>query len=140
MGLSTRLSWNNAQEMRLALQTVVTYSDTVPPAVEFGPRTAGEPLTLLSVVSPTREAPCCSSHTVVIGTIVANRRFSYQYSRCTVCGFTVRQVVKALPDPELVAQLREQLKTSFTRNPRGRVAVGHVEEQHWPRHGVGGGR
>jgi hypothetical protein len=143
MAPSTRLAWNNKPALREALQTVVIYSDTVPPVVEFATQSQGRPA-LVRVVSPTREAPCCSSHMVVVGTVVANRRFAYQYQRCTECGFTVRRVVRALPDPELVQQVRARLTTALTRTPRGHSASElchtETERQHWPTPRVGGRR
>ena len=43
-------------------------------------------------------------------------RWVYLYKRCRACGFTVRLVVRAIPDAGLLASVRKILFTAFTRN------------------------
>ena len=43
-------------------------------------------------------------------------RWLYRYTRCRMCGFTVRVVVRPLPDETLLASVRKILSTAFQRN------------------------
>ena len=40
----------------------------------------------------------------------------YRYKRCRVCGFTVRVVLRTIPDAALLASVRKILSTTFQRN------------------------
>jgi hypothetical protein len=39
-----------------------------------------------------------------------------QYRRCATCGFTVRLVLRAVPDAVLLGKLRRTLASAFARN------------------------
>jgi len=45
-----------------------------------------------------------------------NARWVSQYRCCRRCGFTVRVILREIPDAALAANLRESLARSFMRN------------------------
>jgi hypothetical protein len=51
-----------------------------------------------------------------IGTPFLEGRSEIQYKRCRRCGFTVRLILRQLPDAHLVAALRKELTSAFVRN------------------------
>ena len=78
------------------MPTIVEYTDTNPPQNQYPER----------IISPPRSESCCVSNMEAIGTPQIEGRWVYQYKRCRRCGFAVRNIVKALPDPEIVASLQ----------------------------------
>ncbi|HSB70707.1 MAG TPA: hypothetical protein VLH58_04460 [Candidatus Methylomirabilis sp.] len=68
------------------------------------------------IISPTRAQPCCYSDMEELGTSHETERWVYQYKRCRQCGFTVRVILREIPDDVLVGTLRRILATSFQRN------------------------
>ena len=68
------------------------------------------------IVSPPHSSPCCFSTMEDLGEEEREDRWIYRYRRCPTCGYTVRLIVRQLPDQELIAQLRKTLATSFVRN------------------------
>ena len=78
------------------MPTIVEYTDTNPPQNQYPER----------IISPPRSESCCASNMEVIGTPQIEGRWVYQYKRCRRCGFAVRNIVKALPDLEIVASLQ----------------------------------
>lgn len=86
--------------------TIVVYTDHQPPQNAYPGR----------IVSPTRSGPCCFSSMDDVGSTQQDGRWLFQYRRCRQCGFTVRTVVRELPDAVLIADLRKTLATAFTRN------------------------
>jgi hypothetical protein len=66
--------------------------------------------------SPTRPQPCCISDMEEHGTSHATDRWVFQYKRCRQCGFTVRVILREIPDEALVGTLRQILAASFQRN------------------------
>jgi len=88
------------------MPTIVRYTDREPVANQF-PR---------QIVSPCRPGPCCFTDMEEIGTAHQEGRWEFQYRRCRACGFTVRVVLRELPDTALVEDLRRILATAFVRN------------------------
>ena len=88
------------------MATIVTYTDQKPPENRYPTR----------IVSPPRSGPCCFSAMTEVGAPQRDGQWLFQYRRCPRCGFTVRVIVRALPDPALAAELRRILATAFTRN------------------------
>ena len=68
------------------------------------------------IVSPSHSSPCCFSDMEELGGAEQEGRWMVQYKRCRRCGFTVRVVLRHLPDTKLAAELRQILATSFQRN------------------------
>ncbi len=81
------------------MPTIVTYSDAQPPLNDFPQR----------IISPTRSGPCCFSAMETVGGIGREGRWEYAYRRCRTCGFTVRVIVRYLPDQALLANVRKLL-------------------------------
>jgi hypothetical protein len=88
------------------LATIVEYTDQHAPLNEFPAR----------IVSPTRSSACCFSGMDAVGDIQREGQWEYQYKRCRVCGYTVRFVLREVPDEKLIAELRDILAVSFQRN------------------------
>ncbi len=86
--------------------TIVEYTDHKPSAVDFPNR----------IVSPTHANPCCFSCMKPVGTIQREGRWEYQYRRCSTCGYTVRFVLREVPDAALIKDLQNILANSFQRN------------------------
>ena len=78
------------------MPTIVTYTDTAPPLNHFPRR----------IISPTRSGACCFSAMEHLGAVRREERWEYAYRRCPVCGFTVREIVRYLPDKEQIAKLQ----------------------------------
>jgi hypothetical protein len=68
------------------------------------------------IVSPLRSSPCCFSTMEELGEEEQEGRWIYRYRRCATCGYTVRLIVRQLPDTALIDELRKVLATSFVRN------------------------
>ena len=88
------------------METIVAYTDQESPRNLYPQR----------IVSPVRSGPCCFTDMEAVGAPEADRRWIFQYRRCTTCGFTVRVILRELPDTALVAELRTLLENSFVRN------------------------
>jgi hypothetical protein len=88
------------------MATIVEYTDQKPPENQYPAR----------IISPLRSGPCCFTEMEEIGTSQQDSRWLFQYRRCQKCGFTVRLIVRELPDEALAAELRRTLETSFVRN------------------------
>jgi len=86
--------------------TIVWYTDLRPPKNEY-PKL---------IISPSRPGPCCFSDMAEVGTAQQEGRWVFQYRRCRKCGFTVRVVLREIPDSAVVNKLREILAASFVRN------------------------
>jgi hypothetical protein len=86
--------------------TIVEYNDQKQPENRFPDR----------IVSPTRSGPCCFSDMEELGAPQQEGHWLYQYKCCKRCGFTVRVILREIPDEALIAELREILATSFQRN------------------------
>ncbi len=79
------------------MPTIVTYTDKQPPRNQFPQR----------IISPTRSGPCCFSAMEAVGGVGRDDRWEYTYRRCRTCGFTVRVVVRPLPDQAEIAKLKK---------------------------------
>jgi hypothetical protein len=86
--------------------TIVTYTDRKPPENRYPRR----------IISPSRPGPCCFSDMEEVGTAQQEGHWVFQYRRCRGCGFTVRVILREIPDASLAAELRQILATSFVRN------------------------
>ncbi len=87
------------------MPTIVTYTDDRPPLNHFPRR----------IISPTRSGPCCFSAMEDLGTVLREERYEYAYRRCRTCGFTVRLIVRCLPDEVRLATLRKVFVPLFTK-------------------------
>ena len=88
------------------MPTIVTYTDREPAANGYPQR----------IVSPCRPGPCCFTDMEEVGTARQEGRWVFQYRRCRQCGFTVRVILREIPDTVLAEQLRQILATAFVRN------------------------
>ncbi len=86
--------------------TIVEYTDQKPPENLYPRR----------IVSPVRSGACCFSEMEEIGEPLEDSRWIFQYKRCKKCGFTVRVIVREIPDAALAAELKKILATAFVRN------------------------
>ncbi len=89
-----------------SMGTIVEYTDQKPPRNEYPKR----------IISPTRALPICFTDMEEIGTAQREERWIFQYRRCRECGFTVRLVLREIPDTALLAGLRRALQNSLMRN------------------------
>ena len=87
------------------MPTIVTYTDEQPPRNYFPRR----------IISPTRSGPCCFSAMEDLGPVRCEDRYEYAYRRCRTCGFTVRVIVRYLPDQTRVAKLQKIFATALSR-------------------------
>ncbi len=85
------------------MPTIVTYTDDHPPLNLFPRR----------IISPTRSGPCCFSTMEPLGAVQREGRWEYAYRRCRTCGFTVRVIVRPLPDQARLAELRKFFATAI---------------------------
>jgi hypothetical protein len=88
------------------MPTIVEYADTKVPLNRYPHR----------IISPSHSSPCCFSDTEEIGPEAHGDHWVYRYKRCRVCGFTVRVVLRTIPDAALLASVRKILSTTFQRN------------------------
>ena len=88
------------------MATIVEYSDTKSPLNRYPHR----------IVSPSHSGPCCFSETDAVGPVEHGDRWVYRYKRCRACGFTVRVVLRVIPDAALLASVRTILSTAFLRH------------------------
>jgi len=88
------------------MPTIVVYTDRKRPENRYPKR----------IISPTRPRSCCFSDMEELGTSHETDRWTFQYKRCRRCGFTVRVILRALPDEAAAIELRRILTASFQRN------------------------
>ncbi len=88
------------------MPTIVQYTDQEVPVNEYPSR----------IISPTRSARCCFSGMEAISAVEQEGPWQYEYRRCRTCGYTVRFVVREIPDENLIKELRDILAVSFQRN------------------------
>ena len=86
--------------------TIVAYTDQEPPRNLYPQR----------IVSPVRSGPCCFTGIEEVGEPQEDRRWVFQYKRCTKCGFALRVILREIPDAALAAELRTLLANAFVRN------------------------
>ncbi len=87
------------------MPTIVTYTDKRPPLNHFPRR----------IISPMRSGPCCFSEMEDLGAVRHEERYDYAYRRCRTCGFTVRVIVRSLPDQAQLANLRKLFASVLSR-------------------------
>ncbi len=87
------------------MPTIVTYTDSHPPRIDFPRR----------IISPTHSSPCCFSAMETFGTASREERWEYAYRRCRTCGFTVRMFVRSFPDQADIAKLQKLLASGRVR-------------------------
>jgi hypothetical protein len=88
------------------MATIVEYTDTEPPKNLYPKR----------IISPTQSKPCCFTDMRAVGPAEQDGQWEYHYKRCRTCGFTVRTILRAIPDEALIQDLRRTLENSFQRN------------------------
>jgi hypothetical protein len=88
------------------MPTIVEYTDRKPPENRYPDR----------IVSPPRSSACCFSDMEDMGRATREAHWEYRYRRCRTCGFTVRVILRPIPDEALLAELRANLARSFVRN------------------------
>ncbi len=100
-GQTKTLTKNGEGEMA----TIVEYTDQKVPLNNYPQH----------IISPVRSGPCCFTDMEELGDVHQDGRWMVQYKRCNRCGFTVRVVLRELPDQNLIAELRKTLEVYFTR-------------------------
>ena len=88
------------------MSTIVTYTDREPARNQYPQR----------IVSPSRPGPCCFTDMEEVGAARQEGRWVFQYRRCRQCGFTVRVIVREIPDAVRAEELRQILVRAFVRN------------------------
>lgn len=88
------------------MATIVEYTDQKQPKNLYPQR----------IISPVRSGPCCFTDMEEIGKPQEEGRWVFQYKRCRKCGFTLRVILREIPDAGLAAELRKILANSFVRN------------------------
>ena len=84
--------------------------------VEYADHKAPENFYPVRIISPPRSGPCCFSDMEEIGTSQQEGKWEYLYKRCRECGFTVRLILREIPDEALIGEVREILENAFQRN------------------------
>ncbi len=85
------------------MPTLVEYTDTVPPLNAYPHR----------LVSPTRAGLCCLRAMAFVSPPLREGLTVFRYKRCQRCGYTVRVIVRELPDAGLLQALRHDLAIAF---------------------------
>jgi hypothetical protein len=88
------------------MATILEYTDAKAPQNLYPRR----------IISPSHSRPCCFTEMEEVGPVHQDGHWEYQYRRCQKCGFTVRAILRALPDETLIRDLRRTLETAFQRN------------------------
>ncbi|HXZ44091.1 MAG TPA: hypothetical protein VEH53_04620 [archaeon] len=88
------------------MATIVEYTDQKEPQNLYPKR----------IISPARSRSCCFSDMEEIGTSRRDGKWEYLYKRCRKCGFTVRLILREIPDEALIREVRQILENSFQRN------------------------
>jgi len=87
------------------MSTIVTYHDGKPPANRYPER----------ITSPTKPRTCCASHMEFIGKTSQDGRVTFQYKRCSRCGFTVRVILGRMVDRHLLLDLQQTFARIFRK-------------------------
>ena len=88
------------------MPTIVEYTDRKPPENRYPE----------CIVSPPRSSACCFSDMQDVGDARREAAWEYRYRRCRTCGFTVRVILRPIPDEALLGELRGVLTKAFVRN------------------------
>ncbi len=84
--------------------------------VEYTNRKRPQNLYPKRIISPPHSGPCCFTDMQVVGRVEQDGQWEYRYRRCRTCGFTVRVILRQIPDEALIRSLRDTLENSFKRN------------------------
>jgi hypothetical protein len=87
------------------MSSIVEYTDGKP-AENLYPR---------RIVSPRKSGLCCFSDMELVGESHSDGRWVFQDRRCRRCGFTVRVILREVPDNALMAEVRRAFATLFMR-------------------------
>ena len=87
------------------MPSMVTYTDQRPPENRYPHR----------IISPPRAGVCCVSAMEWLDAPQREVRGVYQDRRCRRCGFTVRVLLREIPNTALATTLRESLAHAFVR-------------------------
>ncbi len=87
------------------MRTLVEYTDRLPPLNGYPHR----------LISPTHPRPCCHRSMVFVSEELREGQIVFRYKRCLHCGYTVRHIVREVPDAALEASLRHDLAIEFSR-------------------------
>jgi hypothetical protein len=101
--------------MRLSQRSELM-EQTMPTIVEYTNQKRPRNLYPERIISPVRSGPCCFSDMEEVGEPQEDSRWVFQYKRCKKCGFTVRVILREIPNAALAAELRKTLANSFVRN------------------------
>jgi len=88
------------------MATIVEYTDAKAPQNLYPKR----------IISPSHSKPCCFTDMEAVGPVQQDGHWEYQYRRCRTCGFTLRMILRDIPDAALIGELRRTLETAFQRN------------------------
>ena len=88
------------------METIVEYTDAKPAQNRYPQR----------IISPSHAQACCFSDIEAVGAVHTDGPWEYQYKCCRTCGFTVRTILRAIPDEALLRDLRHVLQNAFQRN------------------------
>lgn len=91
------------------MATIVEYTDHQRPENNYPVR----------IISPPQPGACCFCDMEEVGESMEDGRCVFQYKRCKRCGFTVRVILREIVDTAMIAELREILARSFTRDSGG---------------------
>lgn len=84
--------------------------------VEYTDAKAPQNLSPKRIISPSHSKPCCFTDREEVGPVQQDGHWEYQYQRCRTCGFTLRMILREIPDAALIGELRRTLETAFQRN------------------------
>lgn len=73
--------------------------------VEYTRHKAPENLFPKRIISPPRASECCFRDMEAVGTPQRDGQWAFQYPRCRTCGFTVRAILRYIPDTALLGDL-----------------------------------
>lgn len=85
--------------------TIVRYNDLQIPVNEFP----------ILIVSPSHSGPCCFLAMKVFQQEFHEGMAIYQYKRCELCGYTVRHVLRIVPDAWMIADLKKAISRTLRR-------------------------
>jgi hypothetical protein len=91
---------------------MVEYTDSAPALNAYPHR----------IVSPSRPSRCCTGAMALLGEELTEGRVIFRYKRCRHCGYTVRLIIREMPDPGQAEALRQLLAVAFSQlehDPRG---------------------
>jgi len=86
------------------MRTIVEYTRCKAPENRFPQR----------IVSPPQSSACCFRDMEPIGRPQRDGQWVFQYQRCRTCGFTLRVILRYIPDQALLRDLRKTLAHSRT--------------------------